>query len=648
MEGLVKAVGKATAPWWSSTSYEDELDATDAAWVRNGKSDSLDSSEACSPRRRSFGDSPRPIPPLDEDPRGRKPSYEEEVKDASPKKTHDQWTCPQCTFLNVENHGKCGVCGSARPLPPPPPVNPLTAGKAKLGRGSGISLSPDAKRLAALLSVDADTVVVVKPGYEPPTPVKEGLDDAEDDATTVTDPRPKSSPSVDGANEQEAYGVAVSLLVAGLRPDDLEQRLQSEGWSPSISAKVSRDLGKLGAGLTRHEPAPPSKPSPDALNAMLAKRQPQIQKKEAPDPLAAYLKMKKFGVAAEGVLARMQMDGCSEQLKSRFRKLHKLEPTSTSTEATAPVSPEAVSPRATIALHWEKMESTSQKKSVWNGGDTFAEHGELDAEDLTDLKDIFSAKASNVPVRRKSPPSIMRASPLDAKRAQNATIALAIASRKFRGDFDRVWRAVAECAAALPIDALERLQEVLPTKKETESVIQWFHAERAARPNVAAYSLGSPAERFILATSRVPRHQEYLQAAKLRASFQERYDKIDEGSRVAIDAAQSLVQSRGLTLVLQRILAVGNAMNAGTSIGDARGIRLGPLLAIVNTRVEIKCRAPHAIDASPNSLLAFHTGQDQGPRPPDVGLGLCGAGPVEAGPRPRVDGSCGFLEDEGG
>ena len=154
----------------------------------------------------------------------------------------------------------------------------------------------------------------MKPGYEPPTPAKEGLDDAEDDATTatqVTDPRPKSSPSVDGANEQEAYGVAVSLLVAGLRPDDLEQRLQSEGWSPSISAKVARDLGKLGAGLSRHEtPAPPSKPSPDALNAMLAKRQPQV-KKEAPDPLAAYIKMKKFGVAAEGVLARMQMDGCS-------------------------------------------------------------------------------------------------------------------------------------------------------------------------------------------------------------------------------------------------------------------------------------------------------------------------------------------------
>ena len=34
-------------------------------------------------------------------------------------------------------------------------------------------------------ALDADTVVVVKPGYEPP-PVKEGLDDAEDDATTAT------------------------------------------------------------------------------------------------------------------------------------------------------------------------------------------------------------------------------------------------------------------------------------------------------------------------------------------------------------------------------------------------------------------------------------------------------------------------------
>ena len=183
MEGLVKAVGKATAPWWSSTSYEDELDATDAAWVRNGKSDSLDSSEACSPRRRSFGDGPRPIPPLDEDPRKR--GYEEEVKDASPSKKVESWTCPHCTFLNVENHGKCGVCGSARPLPPKPPEMPAMVRKAKLGRGSGISLSPDAKRLAALLNVDADTVVVVKPGYEPP-PVKEGLDDAEDDATTAT------------------------------------------------------------------------------------------------------------------------------------------------------------------------------------------------------------------------------------------------------------------------------------------------------------------------------------------------------------------------------------------------------------------------------------------------------------------------------
>ena len=357
------------------------------------KSDSLDSSEACSPRRRSFGDGPRPIPPLDEDPRKR--GYEEEVKDASPKKKRDQWTCPQCTFLNVENHGKCGVCGSARPRPPKPPEMPSMVRKAKLGRGSGISLIPDAKRLAALLNVDADTVVVVKPGYEPP-PVKEGLDDAEDDATTattraegypewgarhlistqVTDPRPKSSPSVDGANEQEAYGVAVSLLVAGLRPDDLEQRLQSEGWSPEISAKVSRDLGKLGAGLSRHNKpeAPASKPSPDALNAMLAKRQPQLKKPEQPDPLAAYLKMKKFGVAAEGVLARMRSvaDGrvsasgpsparrLLKALKQRFRKLHKLEPT----ESVPPERLLRQSPPAPPSRNEQQSHSTGRRWSL--------------------------------------------------------------------------------------------------------------------------------------------------------------------------------------------------------------------------------------------------------------------------------------------
>ena len=70
----------------------------------------------------------------------------------------------------------------------------------------------------------------------------------------------------------------------------------------------------------------------------------------------------------------MQMDGCSEQLKSRFRKLHKLEPTEsvaperTVASPTGPAEPQ----RATIALHWEKMDSHA-KKSVWNGGDTFAE-----------------------------------------------------------------------------------------------------------------------------------------------------------------------------------------------------------------------------------------------------------------------------------
>ena len=279
MEALVKA---ATAPWWSSTEGDDLVDATDAAWVRRGQSDSVDS---CRPR-----------PSLDEDPRR---PYAEEVKDAP-----QGWTCGQCTFLNVKPQGACGVCGSVRPPPPPPPEPlPLTARKAKLGRGSGLSPMHET-RLAALLNVDAESVVVVAPGYEPPAVVAEGLHDDEDDEATVE--RPKSG-SLDGANEQEAYGVAVALLVDGLKPADLALQLQDRGWSATIAAKVARDLNKLQAGAATAKA--PSKPSPDALNAMLAKRRPPVKKDEAPDPLQAYLKMRKFGVAAEGVLARMQMDG---------------------------------------------------------------------------------------------------------------------------------------------------------------------------------------------------------------------------------------------------------------------------------------------------------------------------------------------------
>ena len=50
--------------------------------------------------------------------------------------------------------------------------------------------------------------------------------------------------------------------------------------------------------------------------------------------------------------------------------------------------------------------------------------------------------------------------------------------------------------------------------------------------------------------------------------------------------------------MLQRILAVGNAMNAGTSIGDARGIRLGSLRSR-SCKIKISRCGNHAIDASP-------------------------------------------------
>ena len=61
-----------------------------------------------------------------------------------------------------------------------------------------------------------------------------------------------------------------------------------------------------------------------------------------------YTKMRKVGVLAESVVARMQLDGLPTELVERFRRSQNL--------VAAPSSTRKPKRRATIALHWEKME----------------------------------------------------------------------------------------------------------------------------------------------------------------------------------------------------------------------------------------------------------------------------------------------------
>ncbi|KAH8091169.1 hypothetical protein JL720_6054 [Aureococcus anophagefferens] len=537
---------------------------------------------------------------------------EDEDDEADRTAGNECWTCPTCTFTNVReagagDFGTCSVCESPRPeeadvfVASPRALEFDAPSPAKQRRGSGIfKRSAGADRLAALLSMDID-------GGDP-SPAENAWADV---ATKTPDDAADAVPGdlMEDEDAQIAYGVAVSLLV-------------DKGWSDIVARRVAKDLDTLGANLSRGGSGAGAAPAARARHALppsddnetVAKFKKMLKmgipaaaveakmKAErcskadidaalrggaggaaaaAPAPpaapadddaaaLAPYLKMRKFGVTVEGVLSKMAADDVDAGVVERFRAANG--------RGAAGASPDKHSPaaagkrkqrRATIALHWEKMDGAANaENSVWatpaskapeDGGldddddDAPGDHAALDHEDVAMLNDIFAAKESQVDVTQRRPraASAKASTLVDGKRAQNMTIALSKFKRAFKGDFDLLWVAVAELSPRLLPDALERLQAVLPTRSDA---------------------------------AREPMHARYLDAASSRAAFAHHVADVERACGSVTTAAAILVKSRGLTLILQRILAVGNVMNAGTKKGDARGIRLGSLLAIVKTK----------------------------------------------------------------
>ncbi|KAH8068038.1 hypothetical protein JL721_6985 [Aureococcus anophagefferens] len=485
---------------------------------------------------------------------------EDEDDEADRTAGNECWTCPTCTFTNVReagagDFGTCSVCESPRPeeadvfVASPRALEFDAPSPAKQRRGSGIfKRSAGADRLAALLSMDID-------GGDP-SPVENAWADV---ATKTPDDAADAVPGdlMEDEDAQIAYGVAVSLLVSGLAKKDLAAALVAKGWSDIVAGT----------------PFPPSDDN---------------------ETVAKFKKMLKMGIPA----AAMAADDVDAGVVERFRAAHG--------RGAAGASPDKHSPaaagkrkqrRATIALHWEKMDGAANAelrlgdarvKAPGTAASTTTttragDHAALDHEDVAMLNDIFAAKESQVDVTQRRPraASAKASTLVDGKRAQNMTIALSKFKRAFKGDFDLLWVAVAELSPRLLPDALERLQAVLPTRGECDAVLK--HVAAADDPGAAEKAL-STAERFVLSAAREPMHARYLDAASSRAAFAHHVADVERACGSVTTAAAILVKSRGLTLILQRILAVGNVMNAGTKKGDARGIRLGSLLAIVKTK----------------------------------------------------------------
>ena len=291
-----------------------------------------------------------------------------------------------------------------------------------------------------------------------------------------------------------------------------------------------------------------------------------------------------------------------------------------------------------INVHWEALSTESVAGTVWGGG-LNDEGGSSDgvapvslgADHLETLQAIFSAAppagAAAGFLRRgsiaggggngsgggagnggKGGNAALAGAPLlDAKRANNMAIALA-QFKAFAGDTPAQtptsatstaraatlptsssssslsspsFRYKALCVAVLEqddrdltADNLEALAELMPTAEEARK-LQSFRGDPA--------SLG-PAEAFAYACTRFPRLPQRLQVFATKLHLPASRSALGERCACVRTAAEDIMASKGLALVLRQMLVIGNIMNEGKKGGQASGITLDSLLKLVATK----------------------------------------------------------------
>jgi len=91
-------------------------------------------------------------------------------------------------------------------------------------------------------------------------------------------------------------------------------------------------------------------------------------------------------------------------------------------------------------------------------------------------------------------------------------------------------------------------------------------------------------ERFFMAVSKVPRLQNRLGVFIFRQQLPDACSSLKSKIRVVCEACEQIVTCDKLVQVLQKVLAVGNAMNEGTFKGAATGFTLDSLLKVMMTK----------------------------------------------------------------
>jgi formin 2 len=131
----------------------------------------------------------------------------------------------------------------------------------------------------------------------------------------------------------------------------------------------------------------------------------------------------------------------------------------------------------------------------------------------------------------------------------------------------------------LPADVLPMVMEIVPTAEE-RALLQGYAGETEG--------LDKP-ERMLRTLSYIPRLDGRLRAMKFKAQLEaEMHSVLMQQVGDLQKACKEVLESKALHALMQVVLDVGNALNAGTSKGNAVGFRLSTLLKLAELKATDK------------------------------------------------------------
>lgn len=184
---------------------------------------------------------------------------------------------------------------------------------------------------------------------------------------------------------------------------------------------------------------------------------------------------------------------------------------------------------------------------------------------------------------------------LDSQRSQN--IAIGLYQFKKQGGVTFIISTLRTMNhTALNLGQVEGLRDtLLPDAKEATAASQFL----AFHPDFSIETFASrlpAAEVFALGVATVPAYRLRVNALHSRHTLEELIQSLDAQIQLVHSACTQLQQSEPLHSLLTTILAVGNALNRGTTKGQARGFSIAALGKVANTK---------AVDGSSTTLLDY-------------------------------------------